>query len=169
MIVKVDVADSVEQALVSDLQNDLQSFTFHNQEVCLDVIPLCWGCHVVNNGHYDHVDNDNGHHRIKVTVSKVVGKKDKDKESKTKRERDHFICRSCRYPPLSGCGEAMPGTAERSWRTQERAPGRVWTCAQCLKECGEKRETAENPAKTKRITCSVCRDALPFGKFSVAW
>ena len=35
----------------------------------------------MNNGHYDHVDNDNGHHGVKVTVSKAVGKKDKDKES----------------------------------------------------------------------------------------
>ena len=34
----------------------------------------------MDDGHYDHVDNDNGHHRVEVTISKGVGKEDKDKE-----------------------------------------------------------------------------------------
>ena len=50
---------------------------------------------------------------------------------KSRKERDEFICRTCRYPACSACDADMNETQKRKWRKRLLEPGTAWTCPTC--------------------------------------
>ena len=81
VIVKVNVTDAIEKALIKHLQTALQSFVGDKDKVSFYVETLSFSCEPMEACHEEHVEDNNNHHRVKLTITKAVRKKHKDKES----------------------------------------------------------------------------------------